>query len=146
MILLLGFSESLFYDLIYLGDDSLVRSGRWINAHVAEGATIGQAISGEGHAYNFVPYRYLNYRQVHDADPGLARIHTDLPDYYIAMKAQEWQDPFLNDVSLRSHYDIAAQFRHEVPVLGRFFKNQVAFYWVDEVLIFRRRPLKEAYP
>lgn len=137
-VLVFSFSETLFYDLIYAGDDSLVQAGRWVNANVAPGATVGRKISGDGHAHNYVPYRYFDYVQVNDVDGNLRRIKRELPDYYIALAVEEVKDPFLTDPVLRRQYKVAARFRHKVPLLGRFFKNRAAFYWVDEVIIFQR--------
>ena len=145
LILLNLVSQSLFYTLVLALDHSFVEAGRWVNENVPKGASIGNfvAIDG-GRLPGNPPYRLLNYVLVNDFDPGLSKIKKAQSDYYVAIKVSEapgisYLDPFVKDRELLERYDLAKQFRYEVPWLGHFYSKDLVFNWIERIEIFKKK-------
>lgn len=132
-------ANGLFYNLLFSQDSSRIKAGEWVNNNIPAGSTIGHSLGLDGNKTPYIPYRYFEYRFANDETPTLERIKKLKPDYYIAVIELEREDPFLKNATLRQGYAEIRSFRYKVPVLGKVFENTAAFYWPNEIKIFKRK-------
>ena len=139
-------SQSLFYSLVLAFDHSFVEAGRWINENVPKGASIGNLVAMDGWRFpGNPPYRLLDYTLVNDYDLGLSKIKKLQPDYYVALLFGETVahlqniDPFPKDKELLKRYDLVKRFRYDVPFLGRFYRKDCVWIWLERIEIFKKK-------
>ncbi len=145
LTILASASSSLFYGLTFAVEHPRISAGRWINANIPPGSSIGNRVpdnllmTGRG----YPPYDYLSYNFLNDPFPWLKFTRERMPQYLVSavkMGYREDEDPLLSravsDVIRR--YGLVKKFSSEVPLLGRIHSNKLTNFWVEEVRVYQR--------
>jgi len=144
-------------------------AGEWVNNNIPAGSSIGTFIDNCGLSLSYPYFSYFHYRFINDSDPGLSNIKRQLPAYYITAQRYTpmtfssplseipgrympyidtkdtrgtgfvWKLNMNQEEALAPHYKEIAAFNSAVPLLGRFFKNELAYWWTRQIKVYARK-------
>lgn len=117
----------------------LTEAGEWINQNIPLGSSIGATVNKIGGNVGYPPYNHLSYHFVNDADIDFSKIKSHTPDYFLAVSVSSFRDPFLKKIELLKDYICIKSFNSDVPILSRFYKNELLTSSIEEIKVFKRK-------